>query len=379
MYKEIVRPTMLLDERRVRANIAHMAQKARANGVRFRPHFKTHRSAQIGEWFRSEGVTAITVSSVDMAAYFADYGWQDITIAFPVNVREIDKINRLAASTRLNLLIESTQTAQILEERLAHPVSVWIEVDAGSGRSGVLWNAGGELHELASLLANSRLMTLHGLLTHAGNTYTARSRETVAAIHHETVTRLQRLRNWLIEHGFLGLELSIGDTPACSMLDDWGDVDEARPGNFVFYDLTQIEIGSCTAQEVGFIVACPVVAVHAERRQIVLYGGAVHLSKEMLLRTDGSPSYGSVIELYDSNLDDGWGEPLAGVWLRSLSQEHGVIQATAEGWASLAGVQVGDLVGVLPVHSCLTADLLQEYLTLDGQRIHMGLLRGGQT
>ena len=64
MYTEIVRPTMLLDERRVHANIGRMAQKARANGVRFRPHFKTHQSERIGEWSRSEGVTAITVSSV---------------------------------------------------------------------------------------------------------------------------------------------------------------------------------------------------------------------------------------------------------------------------------------------------------------------------
>ena len=62
MYKDIVKPTMLLDERRVRANIARMAQRARDNGVRFRPHFKTHQSAQIGAWFREEGVTAITVS-----------------------------------------------------------------------------------------------------------------------------------------------------------------------------------------------------------------------------------------------------------------------------------------------------------------------------
>lgn len=372
MLADIVKPTMLLDERRVRANIARMAQRARTNGVRFRPHFKTHQSAQIGEWFRAEGVTAITVSSVDMAAYFAEHGWQDITIAFPANVRQIDQINRLATKIRLNLLLESTQTAQILEEKLTHPVAVWIEVDAGSGRSGVAWNAGGDLHELATKMANSSKLHLHGLLTHAGNSYAARSREAVAAVHHETITRMQRLRNWLLEYGFLGLELSIGDTPACSMLDDWGDVDEARPGNFVFYDLMQMEIGSCTAADVGFVVACPVVAVHAERCEIVLYGGAVHLAKEMLPRADGTPSYGAVVPL----AADGWGDPFEGVWLRSLSQEHGVVRATAEGWPQLAAVRVGDLLGVLPVHSCLTADLLQEYVTREGEHIHTAALHG---
>lgn len=369
MYPKIVRPTMLLDEARVRANIARMAAKARANRVRFRPHFKTHQSAAIGEWFRADGVNAITVSSVQMAAYFAADGWNDITVAFPANVREIEEINRLAAQVQLNLLVESLSAAQFLEARLAHPVRVWIEVDAGSGRSGVPWDRGNDLHALATFLSGSSRLRLQGLLTHAGNTYTARSRSAVAAIHHETVTRLQRLRNWLMEHGFLGLEISFGDTPACSLLDDWGDVDEARPGNFVFYDLTQMAIGSCTAADIGFVVACPVVAAHADRHEIVLYGGAVQLSKDVLMQEDGAPSYGAVVPLHRA----GWGEPLAGVWLRSLSQEHGVVRATAAAWPQLADVGVGDLLGVVPVHSCLTADLLKEYVTLSGE--HMPMLR----
>lgn len=372
MYAEIVTPTMLLDEERVRANIQRMAQQARSNGVRFRPHFKTHQSARIGEWFRTEGVKAITVSSVDMAAYFAEHGWQDILIAFPANVRELAKINRLAAKVRLHLLVESVATARILEDGLASRVAVWIEVDAGNNRSGVRWDQGGTLHELADQITNSSKLQLQGLLTHAGNTYAARSHAAVAAIHNETVTRMQRMRNWLMEYGFLGLELSIGDTPACSMLADWGDVDEARPGNFVFYDLTQMAIGSCTAAEVGFVVACPVVAVHPERYEVVLYGGAVHLSKDVLLQADGTPSYGAVVPLRPG----GWGEPLPGVWVRSLSQEHGVIRAAGEqAWQQgLAGVQVGDLLGVLPVHSCLTADLLKEYVTLNEERIPMAAI-----
>jgi D-serine deaminase-like pyridoxal phosphate-dependent protein len=30
-------------------------------------------------------------------------------------------------------------------------------------------------------------------------------------------------------------------------------------------------------------------------------------------------------------------------------------------------VQVGDLLGILPVHSCMTADCMGSYLSLDGQ------------
>jgi D-serine deaminase-like pyridoxal phosphate-dependent protein len=359
---------MILNEARVRSNIERMARKASANGVRFRPHFKTHQSAAIGAWFRAAGVTAITASSVQMATYFADHGWNDITVAFPANVRELAQINALATRVRLHLLVESVATVDILDRGLQAPVGAWIEVDAGSGRSGVPFADGGALHAVAGAITASKWLNLQGLLTHAGNTYAERSTEAIAAIHAATVTRLQRLRNWLMEYGFLGLELSIGDTPACSILDRWGDIDEVRPGNFVFYDLTQMEIGACTAGEVGFVVACPVVALHPERQEIILYGGAVHLSKDMLLRGDGTPSFGAVVRLHA----DGWSEPIRGAWLRSLSQEHGVIRMTDEAWAGgLGSVEVGDLLGVLPVHSCLTADLLKEYRTLGGEWLSM--------
>ena len=58
--------------------------------------------------------------------------------------------------------------------------------------------------------------------------------------------------------------------------------------------------------------------------------------------------------------------------MRSLSQEHGIIQADAAAFAAhLADLRVGDLVAVYPIHSCLTADLLKRYRTLDGARIDM--------
>jgi D-serine deaminase-like pyridoxal phosphate-dependent protein len=368
MYTDILKPTMILDEQRVRSNIRHMARRAAQNEVRFRPHFKTHQSAVIGDWFRAEGVTRITVSSVEMATYFADHDWHDITIAFPANVREITQINRLAERVRLQLLVESETTVRMLDRGLTAPVGAWIEADAGSGRSGVPWNDAGTLHAVADAVADSKWLSLQGLLTHAGNTYAARSLAAVAAIHTETVARMQRMRNWLIEYGFLGLEISVGDTPACSMLEQWGDIDEARPGNFVFYDLTQMTIGVCTPADVGFVVACPVVAVHPERNEIVLYGGAVHLSKEMLARDDGTPSFGSVVWL----TEDGWSEPIPGAWLRSLSQEHGVVRATEAAWgAGLGSVEVGELLGVLPVHSCLTADLLKTFRTISGEQVTM--------
>ena len=89
----ISKPTLIIDASRAKANIQRMKAKAEAQGAVFRPHFKTHQSGVVGQWFRQKGIDRITVSSVSMASYFADHGWDDILIAFPVNLLEIKKIN----------------------------------------------------------------------------------------------------------------------------------------------------------------------------------------------------------------------------------------------------------------------------------------------
>lgn len=368
LLDSITTPTMLLDEARARRNIERMVHRAGDSDVRFRPHFKTHQSAGVGAWFRQAGVRAITVSSVAMARYFADHGWDDITVAFPVNLREIDAINQLACDIRLHLLVENLDAVAFLARRLVSPVAIWIEVDAGYGRSGVAWNDGSSLVALAGAIVESPLLALQGLLTHDGGTYAAHSAETITADYTRTTTRLDRARDWLMEHSFLGLEISIGDTPACSVVRDFAPADEIRPGNFVFYDWTQVQIGSCTWDDVAVAIGCPVVSLHPERNEVILYGGAVHLSKESLPRGDGTLTFGAIV-LLDEH---GWGAPLEGVWLRSISQEHGVVRCEPHAYADLAKhVKVGDLVGVLPIHSCLTADLLKVYQTLGGERIPM--------
>jgi D-serine deaminase-like pyridoxal phosphate-dependent protein len=165
-------------------------------------------------------------------------------------------------------------------------------------------------------------------------------------------------------HSGRSLKISVGDTPGCSLVQDFGRVDEIRPGNFVFFDLMQVNIGVCREQDIAVAVACPVVAKHAERSQIVIYGGAIHLSKDFMGGPYGHPNYGLIALL----LEDGWSRSLENCWLSMLTQEHGIIEASQTLFES---VNVGDLLAVIPVHSCLTANLLRHYLTLDGKNIEM--------
>jgi D-serine deaminase-like pyridoxal phosphate-dependent protein len=250
----IDKPTLLLDETTARRNIRRMVERVKRAAhqpLRFRPHFKTHQSAEIGEWFREEGVTSITVSSLDMALYFAQQGWEDITLAFPANLRQAKALDGLAQNIRLGLLVESCETVRHLGETLENTVDIWIKIDVGAQRTGLPWqdpSAGSGGGPGRQAQPNLRL---RGLLTHAGHIYGARRRRSGMRRYEECVDRMYEMRMELAQHGLEGLEISVGDTPGASLVADPGPVDEIRPGNFVFYDAQQMQIGSCEWRRCG--------------------------------------------------------------------------------------------------------------------------------
>lgn len=351
------RPTYLINPDTCKANIRIMAEKASRSGVVFRPHFKTHQSLAIGRWFREAGISKITVSSLSSAEYFANDGWDDITIAFPVNLREIELVNKLASRIRIGLLVEDPFVALELEAQLKYPVDAYIKIDTGYHRTGLTLEELPIILDLAAGIQGSSLITLKGLLTHAGHTYQATSAHELRAIYHSSTQILNRIKERL-GGKYQDLILSYGDTPSCSVIEDFRNIDEIRPGNFIFYDLMQMIAGNCHYSQVAGIVVCPVVALHPSRNQAVLYGGAIHLSKESILINDRR-IYGQMAEMDEK----GWHSPIPGAFLVSLSQEHGILQAPE---TVIRKLQPGKVVGIIPVHSCLAANLIHGYQFLDG-------------
>jgi len=356
----IKRPTLLLNSEVCRNNIRKMAARAREQDVIFRPHFKTHQSVVVADWFRQEGATRITVSSVAMAQYFVKAGWNDITIAFPVNLLEIDEINKLNSEINLNLLIESEESATFLATHSAFDCGFFIKIDTGYHRTGIeAINI--PLIDRVLKAANSPNLHFKGFLTHSGQSYHAADTQELERIQHSAAGIMLRLKKHYQEQ-FPGIILSVGDTPICSQLPVVAGIDEIRPGNFVFYDIMQFALGSCKLDEIAVALVCPVVALHLNRKEAVIYGGAIHLSKEQaLLPPDPEPLYGLIFSWDGKNWNTG---NLLGK-VSALSQEHGIVSLTQVG----CNLKPGDLVAVLPVHSCLTAQLMRSYVDLQGQLI----------
>ncbi len=360
----ITRPTLLVDEAKCRQHIQQMVEKAHAAGVVFRPHFKTHQSHAIGNWFRALGVTKITTASVSMAEYFANDGWDDITIAFPLNYLAFENINALAKKVTLNLCAVNVEAVQHLAEKLTHSISIYIEIDTGYGRTGIDATDYTAIDAIISVINSASKMTFEGFVSHAGHSYKCRNASAIEEVHATTVNKIKALAV-RYKTQFPELICSVGDTPTCSVMDSFDGVDEIRPGNFVFYDVTQSEIGACTLDDVAVVVACPIVAIHKNKSELVVHGGAVHLSKDSIILPDGKLIFGRLAKLSDT----GWEILPASYFVKSISQEHGIITIPED---SIPNFSIGDVIGIVPVHSCLAADCMGGYQTLSGKKLdHM--------
>jgi D-serine deaminase-like pyridoxal phosphate-dependent protein len=359
---KISRPTLLVNRERVLNNIKRMTEKAKESKVIFRPHFKTHQSSVIGNWFREFNVDKITVSSLDMATYFSNSGWKDITVAIPVNIREINRINELSKKIKLNLLVESEEVVGFLSQNLLKLTEIWIKIDTGYNRTGLYWDNSKGIRDVTKIINASKNLKLKGILTHTGHSYQKKSTSEIKDLYKITIERLKFVKEVQNSYGYSDINISIGDTPCCSVVDHFSGIDEIRPGNFVFYDVMQLQIGSCCEQDIALALVCPIIAKQTKRNEFVVHGGAIHFSKEFISDDIGNRIFGLVCNRGKNS----WGNILPDTKLISVSQEHGIIRTKKE---IFNRYNVGELLFILPVHSCLTVDLMREMITLQGEII----------
>ncbi|MCK5775101.1 MAG: alanine racemase [Bacteroidales bacterium] len=333
--------------------------KSKKHNLEFRPHFKTHQSLEIGSWFKDVGVNKITVSSVSMAEYFAKQ-WTDITIAFPTNILELGSINALAKRITLNLCMENEESISYLSEHLKYKINVFLKIDIGYHRTGINPENSNLINRILDKIDTNPLVNFTGFLGHAGHTYKCRTQQTVKEVHSKSLNIMAKLKDTYATR-YPNLIISLGDTPSCSIADDFSGVDEIRPGNFVFYDLTQKLIGSCSIAQIAVALACPIVAIHKERFEIVVYGGGVHFSKDRLEDKEGLV-FGRAVE----KGNNAWGDLIPNTYVKSLSQEHGTISVPKE---DIDNYKIGDYLMVLPIHSCMAGNTMKSYTTFEGEII----------
>lgn len=348
---DLATPALLLDVDVLERNLEWMAVRCRDLGVTLRPHIKTHKCIEIGQRQMALGSPGITVATLQEARDFAERGFTDITWAFPVVLSRLEEVRRLADRITLRVVVDSHTAIDELE-RLGCSLRVWLKIDCGYHRAGVA-PEDPVAEALAARLAESDRLTFEGLLTHSGHAYAGPGRaEALAAAREErdvTVGFAERLR----AHDIPVPAVSVGSTPAMRAIDSLDGVSETRPGNYVFFDHTQVVLGSCTPAECALTVLASVVSSRPSADHAVVDAGALALSKD----AGGKGTIPTMGEVYH---DYAGGVLHPERRLVSLSQEHGVVRGA---------LAVGERVRILPNHSCLTAACFDEYWVVRGPEV----------
>jgi len=367
-------PALVLDLDILNANLKRMQDKAQQFRVALRPHIKTHKCIEIGRRQIRLGAKGIAVSTFYEAETFAKAGFEDIFWAFPIPLVYISRVLELAERIRLHVVVDSILAIDALEKACSGwrgALQVWLKIDCGYHRVGV--DPESPLaQELVHRLSRSKSLIFGGILTHAGHSYHARSRNEILPIVEQErrvvidFAARMKAKNYQIP------AISIGSTPTMSLTNNLEGITEIRPGNYAFYDYTQAMLGTCSVTDCALTVISTVISHQPGARHFVIDAGALALSKDPgPTQVSNDMGMGVLFEDYARK------RLHAHIHLELLSQEHGKVVADSPKFIE-NHFQVGDRVRILEHHACLTAAQHDRYYVVQGEEVidEWKILRG---
>jgi D-serine deaminase-like pyridoxal phosphate-dependent protein len=238
-------PALVIDVDRLDANIARMAQHARANNVALRPHAKTHKCSEIARRQIAAGALGICVAKLGEAEALADAGIDSILITSPVvTERGIERLIALNAGLR-ELLAVCDNPA--IAERLAVVASssgkrlgLLVDIDPGMGRAGL--PPGEEAVALVRAVTRNPAFVFRGLQCYAGNLQHLESANERRAKSLSTLAELDQFHRHLRAENVTAEIITGAGTGTFDIDPDARVLTELQVGSYIFMDRQYNEV-----------------------------------------------------------------------------------------------------------------------------------------
>lgn len=353
-------PSLVLDRAKLARNLARMAAACKRNGVALRPHLKTAKSIDVARQVLGAGTNGIAVSTLLEAEYFAAEGVRDIQYAVCITPDKLERVARIqAVGAKLTLITDNVEVARAIADKhgeIDTTFHVQIEIDCGENRTGVIPGSS-DLQEIARILDAAPNVKFDGVMTHAGHSYACRSLEeieTLAEVERKSVVDAAEAVRAL---GIDCPNVSLGSTPTALHARHLEGVTEARAGVYMFGDMFQAQIGSCTVDDLAVSVLTDVSSHRPDLNHFTVDAGALALSKDH--STEAVPN-----DIGFGLIANAKGEVFAPqLKVTRVYQEHGLVPLP-EG-QSLTSFPIGDKLRVFPNHVCMTGAMYDRYYVVD--------------
>jgi D-serine deaminase-like pyridoxal phosphate-dependent protein len=352
-------PSVLVEQSRVARNVDRMQGAADAASLRLRPHAKTHKIPAFARLQIDRGAVGICCAKLGEAEVFAAEGIDDIRLPYPLNPVNADRLLALLPRTRLSFIVDHLDVARGWSDALSRAgerVSVLVKVDVGLHRCGIDPEAAGAA-EFVARVAELPGLRFKGLLSHAGHAYGASSAAEIEAIAGAEVRTLTTLAARVKALGVPVEEISVGATPTARVSAGLAGITEMRPGNYIYYDRTQVALGSASYGDCALTVLARVVGRPAPDR-LVLDCGSKTLTNDLARGQGHTAGHGALMTDLSATAAD------ESVVIERLSEEHAVARVDRTN-----ALRPGDLVRVLPNHSCVVSNLVDAVWLVDGERV----------
>ena len=326
-------PSILIDLDRMERNIAAMQKRCDDLGIQFRPHIKTHKIPDIARRQLEAGAVGIACQKVSEAEVFADAGIKDIQIPYNiVGAAKTSRLAQLAKRVDVTITVDSQAVldgiAKAMQEADA-TLSVMVELVSLNKRTGATPE---EALGLAKRIIKVDNLRFAGLMIYPAD----------AAIR----PRLQKALKLLKDSGIEAATVSGGGSGAILESHLIPELTEMRVGTYIFWDWGSVASGMTTFDRCAMRVRATVVSAN-EPNRVILDGGSKTIHSETV---DGC--FGYITEYPDARI-------------YKVNEEHAYVDFSA----CANQPQVGDIVHIIPVHTCVVTNLHNQLYGMRGDQI----------
>ena len=334
-------PYLLIDSAIVRQNLERLALYAAEHEIALRPHTKTHKSTLIAKMQLEFGAYGLTVAKVGEAEVMSR-ATDDLLVAYPiVDSQQAKRLAKLARHKTVRVAVDSKFALETLggaARAESVTIGVLIDLDVGPHRTGV--QTPGESLVLAEIADRAAGLRLDGLFCYPGHIWALPEVQEpllaqVSDLLYET------LGHWA-EHGMEATIVSGGSTPTCFQSHLMPEINEIRPGTYVFNDVNTWRGGFCRLEDCAARIISTVVS-NSVPGQVVLDAGSKTLTSDLCVPTPQS-GHGYLPAFPDAKIV-------------KLSEEHAQVDVRE----CKPAPSLGERVAIIPNHICPCVNLQDRF------------------
>ncbi|HUB34668.1 MAG TPA: alanine racemase [Bryobacteraceae bacterium] len=246
MTKDILpTPAMVVDIDLFQANIRHMADTAKTNGINVRPHVKVHKSVDVAKHQMAHGAIGLTCATIAEAELFSGAGIQGVLwTKQPASVNNVQRAVLLSKKDPTFMFVaDDPQVVDWVDEAAAaHDAKLRIAVSvyAGMARQGI--DGGQPALALAQKIESSKRLKFEGFMAYSGNAAHTKGYENRSKRSMEVLAGARESRD-LAKKAGLPVNIMTGGSTGTYNIDHETGLSELEAGSYVFMDTEYFIVG----------------------------------------------------------------------------------------------------------------------------------------